>query len=354
MVKPSLLVVIFLLFIFISLTFQSLEEPPAVWQDLTPTEIKQWYTPTDLCMLQSEDRASYPQTVRAEKCAAVSGGVRKLQCGVGFSGSSIGNKGAPCFPPFVSRSSFLKGKQSIFLITPYIIDSLSYHNTDNNANLFLFRCSLSLSLSGIVGYTDPLPKPLLEMLWHLHRANLTMVWLGDSLMRQKLAALECEVLREYPLLSSTPVDSHHGWVKSVQVGEWGGGYYSGWTELQQKHDALSIDWPTLTLALLMTDASPPAVWLVDTQRNAQVGYTGCHQKLTLRLPMSAFMFLLQPYNTNTSSRYMTPSLPHSLSHSLNGLIVHLYPSLTCRTRTRATQHQHQQQLHDSLAPSLTL
>ena len=145
MLKSSILVVIFLLVIFTSPSIQLSEELPAVWQDLTPTEIKQWYTPTDLCMLQSEDRASYPQTVRAEKCAAVSGGVRKLQCGVGFSGSSIGNKGAPCFPPFVSRSSFLKG---------------------------------------IVGYTDPLPKPLLEMLWNLHRTNMTMVWLGDSLMRQ--------------------------------------------------------------------------------------------------------------------------------------------------------------------------
>jgi len=147
MLKSSVIVVVIvLLTIFTSPTIQlPEEEPPAVWKDLTPTEIKQWYTPTDLCMLQSEDRASYPQTVRAEKCAAVSGGVRKLQCGVGFSGSSIGNKGAPCFPPFVSRSSFLKG---------------------------------------IVGYTDPLSKPLLEMLWNLHRTNMTMVWLGDSLMRQ--------------------------------------------------------------------------------------------------------------------------------------------------------------------------
>ena len=144
MIRPLVLVVIFFLFV----STQSSDGPQAVWQDLTPTEIKQWYTPTDLCMLQSEDRASYPQTVRAEKCASVSGGVRKLQCGVGFSGSSIGNKGAPCFPPFVSRSSFLKG---------------------------------------IVGYTDPLQKPLLEVIWNLYRTNMTMVLLGDSLMRQVLA-----------------------------------------------------------------------------------------------------------------------------------------------------------------------
>ena len=165
MLKSSILVGIVLLIIFTSPTIQLSQEPPAVWQDLTPTEIKQWYTPTDLCMLQSEDRASYPQTVRAEKCAAVSGGVRKLQCGVGFSGSSIGNKGAPCFPPFVSRSSFLKG---------------------------------------IVGYTDPLPKPLLEMLWNLHRTNMTMVWLGDSLMRQVTSQVSIVIINH-----SLHLPSHH-------------------------------------------------------------------------------------------------------------------------------------------------
>ena len=92
---------------------------------------------------------------------------------------------------------------------------------------------------GIIGYTDYMKKPLLEALWHLHRANTTLVFMGDSIMRQKMAAMECELLREFPSSAMT--------VKTVAV-----------------------------------------------------GYTSCHQKTTIRIPKTAFMFL-QPYNTTTAT-----------------------------------------------------
>jgi hypothetical protein len=168
-----------------------------LWTQLTDAEIKGWYSATDLCVLRSEDRTAYPQVVKAEHCAAVSNSERKLQCGVGMSGQ----KGAPCFPPFVSRPSFFKG---------------------------------------VAGYTDPLRKPLLEALWYFHKSNTTVVFLGDSVMRQKLAAFECEVLREFP---------------SSDMG----------VKLQA------------------------------------VGQTSCHQKLSLRIPKSAFMFL-EPYNTTVGGQ----------------------------------------------------
>ena len=89
-------------------------------------------------------------------------------------------------------------------------------------------------------------KPLLEALWHLHQANTTLVFLGDSIMRQKMAAMECELLREFP--SSTM-----------------------------------------------------------TVKSAAVGYTSCHQKITISIPKTAFMFL-QPYNITTATT-LTPTQP---------------------------------------------
>jgi len=45
-----------------------------VWKDLSEYEMNNWYTPTVLCMLKSEDKTSYPQVVRSENCSIHSKG----------------------------------------------------------------------------------------------------------------------------------------------------------------------------------------------------------------------------------------------------------------------------------------
>mmetsp|Transcript_15303 Transcript_15303/g.20974 ORF Transcript_15303/g.20974 Transcript_15303/m.20974 type:complete len:279 (-) Transcript_15303:257-1093(-) len=49
---------------------------------------------------------------------------------------------------------------------------------------------------GVQGYTNFDSKPLLEFLTQLYETNTTLVIIGDSTSRQKLQALECELLRE--------------------------------------------------------------------------------------------------------------------------------------------------------------
>ncbi len=124
------------------------------WKDLTQKELEEWYTPTDLCMLQSEDKAGYPQHIRANNCSEFSQGSSRLFCAVG-----MGSNKQPCFSPFVSRPSFKRG---------------------------------------LVGYTDAARKPIMEALRNIANANVTLILLGDSTTRQKIVALECEILREHP------------------------------------------------------------------------------------------------------------------------------------------------------------
>ena len=123
------------------------------WVNLTQDELKQWYTPTDLCMLESNDTIGFPQEVRAKNCSAYSRGSSRLFCSVGQGGNK-----QPCFTPMSNRQSFKRG---------------------------------------IKGFTDASATPLTNAFRKLIRANMTLVFLGDSLTRQKISALECELLREH-------------------------------------------------------------------------------------------------------------------------------------------------------------
>lgn len=49
---------------------------------------------------------------------------------------------------------------------------------------------------GLEGYTDASAKPMLTTLKHLMDSNTSLVFIGDSTMRQKLNALDCELMRE--------------------------------------------------------------------------------------------------------------------------------------------------------------
>eukprot|EP01036_Dinobryon_divergens_P034987 gene34987-45285_t len=48
----------------------------------------------------------------------------------------------------------------------------------------------------ISGDTDFNTRPALDFLAHLHKANTTLVIIGDSTSRKKLQALECELIIE--------------------------------------------------------------------------------------------------------------------------------------------------------------
>ncbi len=125
------------------------------WRDLTQDELTKWYTPADLCVLDNPEISSFPQDIRARNCTKYSGGNRRMFCGVG-----MGNNNYPCYGPFGSaRPSFKRG---------------------------------------VVGFTDASDKPLLQAFSNLLRRKTLLVFLGDSTMRQKLQALECELRREDP------------------------------------------------------------------------------------------------------------------------------------------------------------
>ena len=123
-----------------------------VWKDLTETELKGWYTEQDLCMFKLTERMLFPGKARNQNCSHLKAWPRNKGCGVG-----MGNKGDPCYMPFISRKTFKRG---------------------------------------IAGYTDPKATPLSDALVSLAQKNTTLVLLGDSTTRQKLQAMECAIWRE--------------------------------------------------------------------------------------------------------------------------------------------------------------
>lgn len=123
------------------------------WVDLSENELGQWYQPADLCILNSTDRLKFPQDVRADDCYHYSKGSRRQFCGVG-----MGNNNYPCYGPFNSARKYFK--------------------------------------RGVDGYQNADAKPLLSFFAHLFLTNTTFIMLGDSTMRQKLQALQCEITRE--------------------------------------------------------------------------------------------------------------------------------------------------------------
>ena len=126
--------------------------PPSTftWRDLTQSEMDDWYSPIDLCMLDNTNRNSFPQAVRKNCSHLGMGGHRG--CSVG-----MGSNNFPCYPPFKSRTSFKRG---------------------------------------IEGYTDATKTPMLDAMYRFAKRNMSVVFIGDSTMRQKLQALECELYRE--------------------------------------------------------------------------------------------------------------------------------------------------------------
>lgn len=100
-------------------------------------------------MLTSPDKFITAQQLK-QQC----GSNRIVQCHIG-----MGYHGVPCFAPLAGRTSFQMG---------------------------------------FIGYTNPDAKPL-EKLYHLAvKKNLAILFIGDSVMRQRLQFFECEFKRENP------------------------------------------------------------------------------------------------------------------------------------------------------------
>ena len=113
------------------------------WRDLTQEELKSWYTPTDLCTLESTHYKQFPQSIRSKNCSHLSSGSKRMHCGVG-----MGSSNNPCFGPYsTARPSFKRG---------------------------------------INGYIDANSKPLTQLFRNALKTNTTVVLVGDSTMRQKV------------------------------------------------------------------------------------------------------------------------------------------------------------------------
>lgn len=125
------------------------------WRDLTDSEMSEWYSPADLCVLNTSMRSSFPQDIRAKECSQYTRGSRRMFCGVG-----MGNNNYPCYGPYgEGRPSFRRG---------------------------------------VEGYTNASSKPLLDLVNRLLDSHTTLLLLGDSTTRQKLQAFQCELARTDP------------------------------------------------------------------------------------------------------------------------------------------------------------
>ena len=106
------------------------------WRDLTQEELESWYSPTDLCVLNTSTTNSFPQDLRANECVNVSRGSRRVHCAVG-----MGNNNKPCYGPFSNgRPNFKRG---------------------------------------VDGFTNASSKPLLKAFNYFIDHNTTMILLGD-------------------------------------------------------------------------------------------------------------------------------------------------------------------------------
>jgi hypothetical protein len=120
------------------------------WRDLSPVEVHQWYRPVDLCMMRANNSAMDTQSYYMTFC----GGKNRLLAR--FCGPGMGNKGA-CPMPLASRTYFRRGLE---------------------------------------GYTDVQRRPIRSLLGTLAQQRRELILIGDSLMRQTMDGLLCELSRE--------------------------------------------------------------------------------------------------------------------------------------------------------------
>jgi len=156
--KLGKLISMYMLF-FLTLTRSSTIMGELRWKHLTSEEIDSWYSPFDLCLMNTTDRFTSPQQIRRKKCDKHSKYIKGKH---GFCHVGMGSNKKECSPPYSGRESYKRG---------------------------------------IVGYTDASKMPLVEAFKRFGNSNTDVLFLGDSTMTQKRMAMDCELRRETRKLS---------------------------------------------------------------------------------------------------------------------------------------------------------
>lgn len=124
------------------------------WRDLTLDEMTLWYSPFDICLMNSTDKGKSPQEIRRTRCEGLS---RKINGKNGYCHVGMGSNKKECSPPYSGRTSYRRG---------------------------------------IDGYTNASKKYLVRAFKRFSAGNTDVLFLGDSTMTQKRMAMDCEILRE--------------------------------------------------------------------------------------------------------------------------------------------------------------
>ena len=110
------------------------------WRELTASELNNWYTPLDLCTLNSSKRVDFPSDIRARDCKHLSKGSRRLHCGVG-----MGSNNKACTSPYLGRPHFKKGiKGYIDHTKTPILNTMKYLIASNASLVFIGNLKTAL------------------------------------------------------------------------------------------------------------------------------------------------------------------------------------------------------------------
>lgn len=126
------------------------------WRPLTPSEIDEWYSPSELCLLNTSDFGLRPMLSLRNHCPDP----KYRLCRVG-----MGHQTSLCMGPYSARKSFLYGFDE---------------------------------------YVDAQMKPAHRLISALNSTNASIIIIGDSVGRQFFDFLHCEVRREGGRAMSTP------------------------------------------------------------------------------------------------------------------------------------------------------
>lgn len=131
------------------------DDHTGMWEQMNPTQQRQWLTPLDLCMLQANSSNDDLHEYRVKNCSkykAIGSASQKLFCNIG---SSLGKQ---CFPPLATRTFFTQK-----------LRDRAIGNTNSR-------------------YLNKVAKQLAY-------ANKTLVFIGDGMSKQNQDALICEIMR---------------------------------------------------------------------------------------------------------------------------------------------------------------
>jgi hypothetical protein len=119
------------------------------WRPLTSDEIDAWYTPVEQCLMKTTDRSNIlPRHAKAKYCK----NSEPTRCQIG-----MGHRTQACSGPYAGRKSFLYGFD---------------------------------------GYTSITASPANELVAALSVSNTSLLFVGDSMMQEKMSFWLCQLERE--------------------------------------------------------------------------------------------------------------------------------------------------------------